>query len=80
MGAIGPKEYKMIPNGFVDKGDFNKLTKPEAVAFIIFELKELARHRHDIACIQEDVRAMCKVHDIDRMELNALISGGNIDG
>lgn len=70
----------MIPNGFLDKKDFNMLTKPEAVAFIIFELKELARHRKDIICIQEDVRAMCRVHNIDRMGLNALISGGNIDG
>ena len=75
MDTIGPKGYKMIPNGFLDKKDFNMLTKPEAVAFIIFELKELARHRKDIICIQEDVRAMCEVHDIDEMEINARSSG-----
>ena len=80
MDAIRPKGYKMIPNGFLDRKDFNKLTKPEAVAFIIFELKESARHRKDIICIQEDIRAMCRVHDIGKMELNAIISGGNIDG
>ena len=54
----------MIPKGYVTGKDFFKLTRAEAVAFVIFELKELERHRDDIKRIREDVRIVCKVHGI----------------
>lgn len=62
----------MIPEGYVSGTDFHRLTKAEAVAFVVFELKELVRHRDDIKRIQADVRNMCKVHGIKGLELNEL--------
>ena len=64
----------MIPKGYVSGTDFHKLTKAEAAAFVLFELKELVRHRDDIKRIQADVRNVCKVHGIEGLELNSLYS------
>ena len=54
----------MIPKGYVTGKDFFNLTRAEAAAFVIFELKELDRHKEDIEKIREDVRIVCKVHGI----------------
>lgn len=62
----------MIPNRYVSGTDFHKLTGAEARAFVVFELKELVRHRDDIKRIQADVRNVCKVHGIEGIALNAL--------
>lgn len=68
------KIRKMIPKEYVSGTDFHKLTKAEAVAFVVFELKELVRHRDDIKRIQADVRNVCRVHGIEGLELNELYS------
>ena len=54
----------MIPKGYVTGKDFHNLTNAEAVAFVVFEMKELERHKEDIEKIREDVRIVCKVHGI----------------
>lgn len=67
-------KQKMIPNSYVNGTDFYKLTKAEARAFVVFELKELVRHRDDIKRIQADIKNVSKVHGIEGLELNALYS------
>ena len=62
----------MIPGRYIDRTDFDKLTREEARAFIIFELKEKIRHQEDIATIRKDIRKVCKTHGIDSMELIGL--------
>jgi len=62
----------MIPEGYINVTDYHKLTEEEARAFVIFELKELLRHRYDIEQIQADVRLVCKIHGIEGVQLNAL--------
>ena len=62
----------MITQPYVHGADFHKLTRAEAVAFVIFELMEEVRHGDDIERIREDVKNVCKVHDIEGLELNAL--------
>ena len=64
----------MIPGGYIDRTDFHKLTRAEAVAFVIFELKEKIRHQEDITKIRKDIRKVCKIHGIDGMELIGLYS------
>jgi len=65
---------KMIPGRYIDRMDFDKLTKEEARVFVIFELKEKMRHQEDIAKIRKDIREVCKIHGIDGMELIGLYS------
>ena len=62
----------MILKGYVSGADFHRLTRAEAIAFVVFELKELVRHRDDIKRIQVDVRNVTKVHGIEGIELNGL--------
>lgn len=62
----------MIPKGYVSGMDFHKLTRAEAMAFVVFELKELVRHENDIKRIQEDVRNVCKIHGIESLELSRI--------
>ena len=64
----------MIPEGYVHETDFRRLTRAEAVAFVIFELKEKMRHQEDIVAIRKDIKEVCKIHDINSMELNGLYS------
>ena len=54
----------MIPKGYVTGKDFHKLTKAEAAAFVIFELKELERHKKDIKKIEEDIKELYKAQGI----------------
>ena len=68
----------MISEGFVSGTDFHRLTEAEARAFVIFELKELVRHRDDIKCIQKDIRNVCKVHGIEGLELNGLYTTSGV--
>ena len=67
MGKVG-----MIPKGYISGTDFHKLTKAEGRAFVIFELKELVRHREDIKKIQVDIRTVCSIFGIEGLEFNAL--------
>ena len=62
----------MITQPYLHGADFHRLTRAEAVAFVIFELMEEVRHEDDIERIREDVKNVCKVHDIEGLELNAL--------
>ena len=64
----------MIPKGFVSGMDFHRLTRAEAIAFVIFEFKEKARHVDDIRKIREDIKNVCKVHGIDGLELSGLFN------
>ena len=54
----------MIPKGYVSRKDFFNLTNAEASAFVIFELKELDRHKDDIEKIREDVKIVSEIHGI----------------
>ena len=62
----------MIPKGYVSGTDFKRLTRAEAIAFVIFELKAKARHVEDIRRIREDLKNVCRVHEIDGKELTGL--------
>jgi len=62
----------MITQPYLDSTNFDKLTREEARAFVIFELMELERHRDDIKHIREDVKNVCKVHRIHGLELISL--------
>ena len=58
--------------GYIHEGNFYKLTRSEAVAFLLFELKEKKRHESDIEDIKADVRALSRLFGIEGVELNAL--------
>lgn len=62
----------MIPKERVEVENCFNLTRAEALAFVIFEIKEKKRHEGDIVKIREDLKGVCKVHDIKGLELNAL--------
>jgi hypothetical protein len=46
----------MIRQGYITGMDFHRLTRAEAIAFVIFELKEKTRHIDDIRRIREDTK------------------------
>jgi uncharacterized protein YoaH (UPF0181 family) len=55
------------------------LSRAEAIAFVTFELMEEERHEDDIKHIREDVKNVCKIHNILGLELNGLytlVKGG----
>ena len=71
----------MITKGYIDRGDFYKLTREEAIAFVIFELKEKARHETDIRKIRSDIKTVRRIFGIEGIELNSIyaaaLGGGN---
>ena len=62
----------MITKGYIDSGDFYKLTRQEAIAFVIFELKEKMRHENDIGKIRNDIKTVCRIFGIQGIELNGI--------
>jgi hypothetical protein len=62
----------MIRQPYLREEDFCKLTRAEAVAFVIFELMEEVGYEDDIKRIREDVKNVCKIFAIEGLELNAL--------
>jgi hypothetical protein len=54
----------MIPEGFVRRKDFHKLTKAQAIAFICFLRMESRRHEEDIKTIEGDILYVRRIHKI----------------
>lgn len=50
--------------GFVKREQFDKLTKEEAKAFLLFQSMEAERHKEDIKTIEEDIRYIRRIHKI----------------
>jgi len=55
----------MIPKGDINESNYFYMTKTEAKAFIIFELKEKYRHLDDINQIERDIEIIKEIHGIE---------------
>ena len=54
----------MIPEGYLCEENYHKLTRSQAKAYIVFEMKELERHKRDIIQIVIDVETVRRIHNL----------------